>query len=327
MQRLLPLLAAFAVATPLSAQLTSGLTTKGEFGVVANKLKDSLPDQTAIVNSKYLTAMDGVGLEGRKAYSTSLAAHWTNTLAGTRMASVTDSAWAQPGNRGETISPHELVWKLGASTATTGTLKLTYIGRVGGNGKAEAKVDVGNVNFTAPADGKAWFKDIPGLEVGSAGLEIRIRTLAQADASSATVVAEAFGNLSMTFVPDQPATTCTIKLDKTSCKEGGTLNGASKLEGNAHLIDFGLAAASAKAFAVSLISAKADTASFGAGCVLFTQPVWVGVSLTDDKGATSLRLAVPATTPLTGWVQMATVKIDTHGISLATSNTLVVDCH
>ncbi|MEZ5988294.1 MAG: hypothetical protein R3F30_04080 [Planctomycetota bacterium] len=330
MKLILPLVSALAITTGLQAQLGSAMVTSGAYGVAANKVTKDVPDKTAVgPMGLNLHAFDGTSYRSWNAIASTSARHgasnWWSPMAS---ASVHDSASAMAGSKAGTSSPHDLTWTITSKTDVTGTVRVSYFGRVSANGgTGGCKVTFGSNSFSGKADGKWASQEFKAVKVGSAGVAISISSDCTADASSSKENAWASGSLAISFVPDIQATKCTITSDTASCKEGGTLAGTSTLSGRIHAIALNLTGGPAKAWAITFVSPKADTAKIGTGsCVMFTTPWWAGFSMTDDKGNATARYGVPATKALTAYAQLASFSYASNKWSVATSNTLKIDC-
>lgn len=329
MVRVLAVLPVFALSAALSAQVSTGMATKGAFGVFANKKVQAVKDATPIKSSLHLRAVD---IKNRHyvASASTRASHFVSRLSGNAYASLSDSVWAAAGNNAGTSKLHSVALMLKASKDVKGTLLLSYLGRVSGVGAAGAQVLIGTKKFEAKADGKRHSMELKGVVVGSKGLGILMSSGAQADASKSRSSAAASGGLSVTFVPERDGLKCSIGRGKASCSEGGKLSGSVHSSSHSAFITLKLEAALKQSFAFLLISPKDEFFTLpGSKCIFFKAPIVIGLTKTDLKGNALLGLRIDerqVTKPVSLPTQVVTLGLNRGGLKLATSNSLMINC-
>ncbi|MFQ5506100.1 MAG: hypothetical protein ACE5F1_15085 [Planctomycetota bacterium] len=332
MRSLRPVLSTLALAAVLPAQVrvSSSMRTSGVYGVHANKVVRSLPDKTSIRFAAHVRASDGMFWRGLKASASTMLGHGRGWF-GATSAHVMESGYARAGSSAGTTAsatpaqaPHTVVLTLSATSSVKGKLVVSYHGRASTNGSASAKLSFGAHSFSAVANGKRSSKEFSGLSIGTSGLAITITTAGKA---VATTRSESYsGWLTISFVPD-PSTKCTFTRDKSSCTQGGTLDGTSSLGRFGHTITLKLAKGPADGFGLLLLSSKGDVSKIGTtNCVLLDSWIFAGFYRTDSSGDASTTIRAPSHRAMTAWAQALTLKLARNNISIATSNTLKIVC-
>ncbi len=329
MVRVLAVLPVLALSATLSAQVSTGMATKGAFGVFANSKVHAVKDATPIKSSLSLRAVDTKNRHYLASASTR-AGHFVSRYTGKVYASLMDSVWAAGGNKAGTSKPHSVALMLKSARAVKGRVVLSYFGRRSGVGAGGVQVQIGKVKFEARADGKRHSLEVKGLEVGSKGLLVMMSSVAMADASKTRSSAAASGTLSVMFVPDRKGLQCSISMGKASCREGGKLTGTVRSSSHSSFITLKLEAALKQSFAFLVISPKNEFFLLPrTKCIFFKAPLVIAVTRTDLRGNALLGMRIDERfikSSVQVPTQVVTMGLARGGLRLATSNSLMINC-